>query len=73
MIGIANPMYSLVNTTANDASNGAASGSIPVGVCDLQPIAGSGVGGRIWLTPSANGLTVDAVVTGLTGTHVSSL
>jgi Cu-Zn family superoxide dismutase len=67
VIGIANPAYSTVNTTGNDASSGAT--SVPVGVCDLQPINYSGVTGRVWLTPFASGVQVDAIIYNLTGTH----
>lgn len=68
VIGIGNPSLSVGHTSdVNNASNGAS--SIPIGVCDLQPIGDSGVSGRVWFTPVSNGLKVDAFVNNLTGTH----
>jgi len=65
VIGIGNPAY--VGQSGNNATNDAT--TVPIAVCDLQPIGGSGVYGRVWLTPGSGGVTVDAIVTGLNGTH----
>lgn len=71
VIGIANPAYYPGGgQSANNASNDSPDNSIPIALCDLQPIGGSGVTGRVWITPlGTSGVKVDAVVNGLTGTR----
>lgn len=67
VIGIGNPSLYSGGSFVNSASSGAS--TIPIAICDLQPIGSSGVTGRVWFTPTTDGTKVDAVVYNLTGTH----